>query len=133
MQLRLGTPISSAPGSPRIAIPWVQRRAADHRYSLDGRGVWRGRDTCTCVAASRPGHLGLPEHLSSAMLIGYDVRSLSRVRLFETPRTVAYEAPPSMGFSKQAYWNGLLFPSPGDLPDSAMEPRSPALGKRFTV
>ena len=30
--LRLGTPISSAPGSPRIAIPWVQRRAADHRY-----------------------------------------------------------------------------------------------------
>ena len=55
------------------------------------------------------------------------VKSLSRVELFETPWTVAYQAPPSMGFSRQAYWNGLPFPSSGDLPDSGIEPGSPAL------
>ena len=51
---------------------------------------------------------------------------LSCVRLFGTPWTVAYQAPPSMGFSKQEYWNGLPFPSPGDLPNPGIEPRSPA-------
>ena len=48
-------------------------------------------------------------------------------RLFGTPRTVAYQAPPSMGFSRQQYWNGLPFPSPGDLLDPGIEPGSPAL------
>ena len=55
------------------------------------------------------------------------VKSLSRVRLFVTPRTVAYQASPSMGFSKQGYWSGLPFPSPGDLPDPGIELGSPAL------
>ena len=55
------------------------------------------------------------------------VKSLSRVRLFTTPWTVAYQAPPSMGFSRQEYWSGLPFPSPGDLPNPGIEPRSPAL------
>ena len=54
------------------------------------------------------------------------VRSLSRVRLFVTSWTVAYQALPSMGFSRQEYWSGLPFPSPGDLPDPGIEPRSPA-------
>ena len=53
------------------------------------------------------------------------VNSLSRVQLFATPWTVAYQAPPSMGFSRQEYWSGLPFPSPGDLPDPGIEPRSP--------
>ena len=52
------------------------------------------------------------------------VKSLSRVRLFVTPWTVAYQAPPSMGFSRQEYWNGVAFPSPGDLPDPMIEPGS---------
>ena len=39
-----------------------------------------------------------------------------------TPWTVAHQAPPSMGFSRQGYWNGLPFPSPGDLPDPGIEP-----------
>ena len=52
---------------------------------------------------------------------------LSCVRLFVTPWTVAYEAPPSMGFSKQEYWSGLPFTSPGDLPDPRIKPGSPAL------
>ena len=55
------------------------------------------------------------------------VKSLSRVRLFATPWTVAYQAPPSMEFSRQEYWSGLPFPSPGDLPGPGIEPRSPAL------
>ena len=52
---------------------------------------------------------------------------LSRVRLFATPWTVAYQAPPSMGFSRQECWSGLPFPSPGDLPNPGIEPKSPAL------
>ena len=55
------------------------------------------------------------------------VKSLSRVRLFATPWTVAHEAPPSMEFSSQEYWSGFPFPSPGDLLDPGIEPRSPAL------
>ena len=55
------------------------------------------------------------------------VKSLSHVWLFATPWTVAYQTPPSMGFSRQQYWSGLPFPSPGDLPNPGMEPGSPAL------
>ena len=55
------------------------------------------------------------------------VKSLSRVRLFATPWTVAHQAPSSVGFSRQAYWSGLPFPSPGDLPDPGIEPGSSAL------
>ena len=44
-----------------------------------------------------------------------------------TPWTVAHQAPPSMGFSRQEYWSGLPFPSPGDLPNPGIKPRSPAL------
>ena len=56
-----------------------------------------------------------------------EVKSLSRVQLFATPWTVAHQAPPSMGFSRQEYWSGLPFASPGDLPDPGIEPRFPAL------
>ena len=55
------------------------------------------------------------------------VWSLSLVWLFATPWTVAYQALPSMGFSRQEYWSGLPFPSPEDLPNPGIEPRSPAL------
>ena len=55
------------------------------------------------------------------------VKSLSPVRLFATPWTVAHQASPSMGFSRQECWSGLPVPSPGDLPDPGIEPRSPSL------
>ena len=55
------------------------------------------------------------------------VKLVSRVQPFVTPWTVAYQAPLSMGFSRQEYWSGLPFPSPGDLPNPGIEPRSPAL------
>ena len=53
------------------------------------------------------------------------VKLLSRVRLFVTPWTVAYQAPPSINFSREEYWSGLPFP--GDLPDPGIEPGSPTL------
>ena len=51
----------------------------------------------------------------------------SGVRLRVTPWTVARQAPLFMGFSRQEYWSGWLFPSPGDLPNTGIEPRSPTL------
>ena len=57
------------------------------------------------------------EHWSEAKL-------LNRVRLFATSWTVAYQAPLTMGFSRQEYWSGLPFPSPEDLPDPGIEPGS---------
>ena len=55
------------------------------------------------------------------------VKSLGRVRLFATPWTAAYQVPLSMGFSRQEYWSGLPFTSPGDLPNPGIEPGCPAL------
>ena len=52
---------------------------------------------------------------------------LGNLHTVVTPWTVAYHALPSMGFSRQEYWSGLLFPSPEDLPNPGIEPESPAL------
>jgi len=65
-----------------------------------------------------------------------EVKSLSPVLLFVIPWTVVYQAPLSMEFSRQEYWIGLPFPSPRDLPDPGMEPKSlmsPALAGRFFI
>ena len=59
------------------------------------------------------------------------VKSLSRVQLLATPWTTAYQAPPSMGFSRAKFWSGLPFPSPEDPPDPAIELVSPALAGGF--
>ena len=56
-----------------------------------------------------------------------EVKLLSHVRLFVIQWTVAHQAPPSMGFSRQEYWSGLPFPSPGDLPNPGIKPRSSTL------
>ena len=56
-----------------------------------------------------------------------EVKFLSHVRLFVILWTVAYQASPSMRFSRQEYQSGLPFPSPGELPDPGIEPRSPTL------
>ena len=59
---------------------------------------------------------------------------LSHIQLFVTPWTVARQASLSMGFPRQECWNGLPFPSPGDLPDPGIEPASPALaGECFST
>ena len=59
--------------------------------------------------------------------IWYEVKLFSHVQLFATPWIVAYQAPLSMELSRQEYWSGLPFPSPGDPPDPGLEPRSPAV------
>ena len=61
---------------------------------------------------------------------------LSHIQLFETPWTVAYQAPLSREFSRQEYWSRLPFPTPGDLPDPGIEPKSlasPALAGKFCI
>ena len=60
-------------------------------------------------------------------------QSPSLVRLFATLGTVAHRGPLSMGFSRQEYWSGLLFPSPGDLPHPGIQSASPALAGFFTA
>ena len=90
--------------------------------------------TCPCYFPSRPTLFPccfrksiLYSCLYSIVIVIVIMKSFSHVRLFVTPWTVAYQAPPSMGFSRQEYWSGLPFPSPGDLPNPGIEPRSPTL------
>ena len=85
------------------------------------------------MAAPDPPFLGLSLKPSLSPLCfhvsgsGIKDQVLSRVRLFATPQTVACQSPLFMGFSRQEYWSGLPFPSPGDVPDPGIEPWSPAL------
>ena len=74
-----------------------------------------------------PGEISITLDTQMTPPLWQKVKSLSPIRLFVTPWTVAYQAPLSMGFSRQQYWNGLPFPSPGDLPNPEIEPGSPAL------
>ena len=74
---------------------------------------------------SVPGEVGQSEQINRAEKV--KVNSLSRVWLFATPWTVAYQAPLSMEFYRQQNWSGLPIPSPEDLPDLGIEPGSPEL------
>ena len=67
------------------------------------------------------------EHEGTSGVQSERKRSHSVLSDSATPWTVACQAPPSMGFSSQEYWSRLTFPSPGDLPDPGIEPRSPTL------
>ena len=68
---------------------------------------------CSPTGSSVPGFLQARTRVGCHFLLQYvKVKSLSRVRLFETPWTVSYQAPPSMGFSRQQYWSGVPLPSP---------------------
>ena len=65
--------------------------------------------------------------ISACIYSTEEVKLLSCARFFAIQWTAAYQAPLSMEFSRQEYWSGLPFPSPGDLPHPGIEPRSPAL------
>ena len=71
--------------------------------------------------------LGLCKILSSSSSSSRRSEVAKLCPTLATPWTVACQAPLSVGFSRQEYWSGLLFPSPGDLPNLGIEPRSPAL------
>ena len=77
-----------------------------------------------CLLHWQVGSLTL-EPLGKPLKVKVKVKWLSRVGLFATPWTIAYQDPLSTGFSKQEYWSGLPFPSPGYLPNPGIEPGSP--------
>ena len=81
-------------------------------------GVSRVSDVCIGTVA---------KYICPFLASKVKVELLSHVQLFATAWIVAYQAPLSMGFSRQEYWSRLLFPSPGDLPDPEIEPRSSSL------
>ena len=93
--------------------------------SLDGRGGWGRMDTSTCRAQS----LCYSPETTTTLLTGHESESGSHsdVSNSVTLWTVAHQTPLSMGFPRQEYWSGSPFPSPGDLHDPGIEPRSLAL------
>ena len=68
-----------------------------------------------------------PEVCITRLLVHYVCAHAQLCPSLCDPRTVARQAPLSMGFPRQEYWSGLPFPPPGDLPSPGIEPRSPAL------
>ena len=104
-------------GERRGFHPWV------------GKILWRRKWQATPIFL--PGKCHGQRSLAGYSPRGHKMKakcwSLNHVRLFATPWTVACQAPPSMGFSRQEYWSGVPFPSPEYLPDPGLEPRSAAL------
>ena len=70
---------------------------------------------------------GIRDGLDKWPRCAYVPSRFNRVQLFATPRTINHQALLFMGFSRQEYWSGLPFPSPGDLPNPGMPLRPPAL------
>ena len=107
------------------------------RNSVGGHsGVWipGGGAMLDSVCHSLLSHLWIREVTVKLGLLIFWHHHHSEVaqscRLFATLWIVAHHAPPSMGFSRQEYWSGLPSPSPRDLPDPGVEPRSPILQTR---
>ena len=107
-----------------FATPGTAAYQAPPPMGFSRQEYWSG------VPLPSPGYL--PRRLKSENLglgpgLKVEVKSLSHVRLFAIPWTVAYQAPQSVEFSRQGYWSELPFPSPEDLPNPGIEPGSPAL------
>ena len=101
-------PASSLVQRPIRAVPWLQGPSWAHGWTED----------LNCVTCD-PGRLG---HGCSQYVCWVTSVVFNSLRPHGLP-----QAPLSMGFSRQEFWRGLPFPSPGDLPDPGIEPRSPAL------
>ena len=110
-------PGSSAYGiSQAVILEWVA-------ISSSRGSSWSRNWTCISCIAGKFFTCWATAKVFKHLMKWSEVKSFS---LFPTPWTVAYQASPSMGFSRQEYWSGLPFPSPGDLPDPGIEPGSPA-------
>ena len=110
--------------SPLLCVR-AEEREEDPSLSSPGSGLCKG----SYGHSTRVGTLEPTGRVCTCTL-----SRLSRVRLFATPRTVACQAPLSMGFSRHEHWSGLPCPPPGGLPDPGIEPKSltsPALGGGF--
>ena len=131
-----------------FVIPWPAARQAPLSMEFSSQEYWSGLSFPSSGCLPDPGiKLGSPAlqadslpseppgkpHVSNTIFynvisnISVKCQSLSRARLFATPWTAALQAPLSMRFSRQGYWSGLPFPSPGDLPNPGIEPGSPNL------
>ena len=108
-----------------VAMADVKCRVSRNRKKV-GKDITKYR-SWTCFS-----HGALESHLNSLSLsfLFYWVLVLSHVWLFVTPWTIAW-APLSVGISWQEYWIGLLFPTPGDLPNPRIQPATPALAGIF--
>ena len=127
-----------------LAFMLCLKMAPRGRYSRNYAGLIRYSENSSASRSTKRGaragtYMSHGEFLFPSMeppcfSLIFVVWLLSRVRIFETPWTVAYLASPSMGFSRQESWNGLPLPSPRDLPDTGIEPGCPALqADTFTV
>ena len=122
-----------------FVTPWTVARRAPLSMGFSRQEHWSG------LPFPPPGHLPDPGIQPWGSCFGrrvlYHWRHLGGWKwsrsvlspLFMTPWTVALQAPPSMGFSRQKYWRGSPFPSPGDLPDPGIAPWSPAPQAGFTI
>ena len=126
-------PLPSHPGScssPHTSVP--------PRLHSSGQRLKQGLSfyfRCMCFSFPVLGqwkHICLHLHVSifCKAVVG-NMCVLSRVWLFVTPGTVAHQAPLSMRFPRQEYWNGLTFPSAGDLPNPEIEPVSSFIGRQI--
>ena len=121
--------------------PWIKKPSADVPVGMGLSEHSKGKRSvlCNCLQSSclavligwnllKGGdHLLLHLFIPPASTLKVKVKSVSHIWLFVTPWTGAYQASQSMGFSRQEYWSGVPFPSPGDLPDPGFEPESPTL------
>ena len=100
----------------------------------ESRFLWNTMTLCHFVLLLE--HTGVGRCLETLLSIASEsVSRLNRVQLFATLWTAIYQAPLSMEFSRQEYWSGLLFSSPGDLPDPGVEANqdSCTAGRSFTI
>ena len=110
------------------ATPWTAAFQAPPSMGFSRQEYWSGMPLPSPDMLSRLVITSLPR--GKCLLISWLLLLLShfsRVQLCATPETAAHEAPPSLGFSRQEHWSGLLCLLTGDLPDLGTEPRSPAL------
>ena len=101
-------------------------------WGISGKRVFQAEETVQSPKRDRTfqfllGALESEECVCVCVCVYVCVLVVQSCWLFATPWTVAHQAPPSMEFSRQEYWSGLSFPSPGDLPDPGIKLRSPAL------
>ena len=112
-----------------FATPWTVACQAPLSMGFSRQGYWSGLAFSPLGDLPNPGtEPACPSWMGKCFTTDPPEEGLllSHVRLFATPWTVACQAPLSTGFSRQEYWNGLPFPSPGNLPDPGIEPASPA-------
>ena len=98
---------------------WWLNNACNHCFSIVHVSLWIEEEAKKKKSITTEGNKGL--------WLPRICVCVSPGRLFATPWTAAHQAPLSMGFSRKGYWSGLLFPSPGDLPNPGIEPGSPKL------